>query len=343
MALPPGVYKYKRNNGIISILVIKTDSGTFEEIEKYYKFRSMPLPQQRTNASNVFHQWQGTKVAANVTSGKKTPLQIFAAEEEKKINAEGKFDEKEVRKMIIDRWVALPDKEKQNYRDQSIENQTPKINPTPINRPAHNPVKTSNMVPAMALNKFAGKIMPDLKKEHPKLFSGTVNSQDFRVELNKVILDKWRALSKSEQAQYTGVNLKQDPIVIEDDDDKGSKNKDVKEKKKEESKLKKKKEEEAEDEEVEDEEESEEEEYEVEKIVDKRIRRKKVEYLVKWIGWDDKDNTWEPVAHLECQDLIEEFENMRSKEEEQASDTKEEKDTPKRKTVDKTTSSKRKK
>ena len=44
-----------------------------------------------------------------------------------------------------------------------------------------------------------------------------------------------------------------------------------------------------------------EEEYEVETIVNKRLRKGKAEYLVKWKGWEDPDdNTWEPIAHLDC-------------------------------------------
>jgi len=51
------------------------------------------------------------------------------------------------------------------------------------------------------------------------------------------------------------------------------------------------------------------EEYEVEKIIEKRVRKGKVEYLVKWKGWDNPDdNTWEPVANLECPELIDAFE-----------------------------------
>ena len=43
------------------------------------------------------------------------------------------------------------------------------------------------------------------------------------------------------------------------------------------------------------------EEYEVEFIVDKRVLKGKVEYQVKWKGWEHDDNTWEPVGNLDCQ------------------------------------------
>ena len=48
---------------------------------------------------------------------------------------------------------------------------------------------------------------------------------------------------------------------------------------------------------------SDEEEYEVESICQKRITKGKVEYLVKWKGWSHEDNTWEPIANLDCQVL----------------------------------------
>lgn len=49
--------------------------------------------------------------------------------------------------------------------------------------------------------------------------------------------------------------------------------------------------------------------YEVEKILDKRIRRGKVEYLVKWKHYSDHYNTWEPQSVLleDIPELIEVF------------------------------------
>ena len=49
----------------------------------------------------------------------------------------------------------------------------------------------------------------------------------------------------------------------------------------------------------------------VENIVDKKIKRKKIFYKVKWEGYESSENTWEPIESLqekEVKILIENYE-----------------------------------
>ena len=55
--------------------------------------------------------------------------------------------------------------------------------------------------------------------------------------------------------------------------------------------------------------------YYVEKIVDVKVKNGVKNYLVKWKGYDEKDNSWEPENGLQCDELIAQFEEERSKSE----------------------------
>ena len=48
----------------------------------------------------------------------------------------------------------------------------------------------------------------------------------------------------------------------------------------------------------------------VEKILDKRWRYGKIEYLLKWVGYSDDHNSWEPEENLHCEELIKDFEEQ---------------------------------
>ena len=52
-------------------------------------------------------------------------------------------------------------------------------------------------------------------------------------------------------------------------------------------------------------------EYEVEAILDRRTRRGITEYFLKWKGYADAYNTWEPIDNLACHEMVMAFEEGR--------------------------------
>ncbi|BET02017.1 Chromo (Hypothetical proteinRromatin Organisation MOdifier) domain [Nesidiocoris tenuis] len=54
--------------------------------------------------------------------------------------------------------------------------------------------------------------------------------------------------------------------------------------------------------------------FEVESILDSRVKKGKTEYKIRWKGYSAKSDTWEPEKNLSCQDLLAAFKDEKEKE-----------------------------
>lgn len=68
--------------------------------------------------------------------------------------------------------------------------------------------------------------------------------------------------------------------------------------------------------------ESEEDVYDVERIVDSRIKNGKKQYLIKWVGYSESENTWEMEENLMCGELLEEYKKKEMEAKKTATSTK---------------------
>merc|ERR1711990_289868 len=55
------------------------------------------------------------------------------------------------------------------------------------------------------------------------------------------------------------------------------------------------------------------EEFDVEEILDDKIEDGEKMYLIKWRGYSQDDNTWEPISNLDCPDNIANYEREKRK------------------------------
>lgn len=53
--------------------------------------------------------------------------------------------------------------------------------------------------------------------------------------------------------------------------------------------------------------------YEIDEILGDKIISKKKYYLVKWEGFDEEHNSWEPKSHLNCKEALREYEQSKRK------------------------------
>jgi len=197
--LPPGLYSYRRNNGLQSIMSVKADSGTFDSIESHYLLMDKPTKfynEKPPSGKKVDNRRVNTVVKKTYTSAhRKTGLQVFSDDVKKDLRAE-RIPKDDWDKETIDRWAKMDPVTKQWYNDRAL-NPHGKSSEPESEAQTSGKRKTNTNVPLPALKKFAAEFAPGLKKNKPYLAK-----IENRGQLNKLLLEMWMALSPGEQMSY---------------------------------------------------------------------------------------------------------------------------------------------
>lgn len=65
--------------------------------------------------------------------------------------------------------------------------------------------------------------------------------------------------------------------------------------------------------------------FDVERILDDRMVRGKKQYLIKWVGYPDSENTWEYEENLMCEEMLKSYMNSKTTKEKKAKEKQREK------------------
>jgi len=190
--LPPGIYKYARNNGLNSIMSVRADTGSFDALEAHYLITSARGVTRRRSLVEepVVQQPNGFQQQPI------DALQLFTADLQKQLG------QKECKKgdfnaVVETKWAELSYDEKRAYYDRAT------AAASPIEGASAKPKKTTN-IPLPALKRFAATIASGLKEKQPHLAE-----LQHRGQLNKIILKRWMALPEDEKEKFReGVSSK---------------------------------------------------------------------------------------------------------------------------------------
>lgn len=186
--LPPGIYKYARNNGLNSIMSVRADTGSFDALEAHYLITSARGVQQRVTRRRSLVE----EPVVQQPNGFQQPmdaLQLFTADLQKQLGQK-ESKKRDFNTVVEAKWAELSYDEKRVYYDRAT------AAASPIEGASAKPKKTTN-IPLPALKRFAATIASGLKEKQPHLAE-----LQHRGQLNKIILKRWMALPEDEKEKF---------------------------------------------------------------------------------------------------------------------------------------------